>query len=201
MTLAARQGYSPEEAATFVLAQSLAQRVREGDAPAVGDMSQIDGGESIIGQILNVPGMNIPVTQRFGQRSKYDVFSGGINYGVDYGVGSNTPVTAPAGNWEVVEAKGGAKGKGYIGNKTNSGYGNTLVLRNTDTGESIRLSHLAKIVAQQGQKVKGGELAALSGQTGNVTGPHLDVEYRKPTGKLADITKTGYGQGLFQYKP
>ena len=37
-------------------------------------MSQIDGGESIIGQILNVPGMNIPVTQRFGQRSKYDVF-------------------------------------------------------------------------------------------------------------------------------
>ena len=128
------------------------------------------------------------------------MFSGGINYGVDFATGENTPITAPEGEWEVVDAKGGATTRGYIGNKTNSGYGNTAVLRNKQTGESIRLSHLNKLGIKLGQTVKGGNVIGLSGATGNVTGPHLDVEYRTPKNRLSDILKTGYAKQLFAYK-
>jgi murein DD-endopeptidase MepM/ murein hydrolase activator NlpD len=89
------------------------------------------------------------------------------------------------------------RGRGYIGSDTNQGYGNTVLIRNADTGEKIRTSHLSQINVQPGQKVKTGEVLGLSGATGNVTGPHTDVEYRNKLGVLADILNTAYGKQLF----
>jgi murein DD-endopeptidase MepM/ murein hydrolase activator NlpD len=132
-----------------------------------------------------------PITQTFGQRSKYDVFSGGVNYGVDFATPRGTAISIPEGNWKVENAYSGASGRGYIGNKANSGYGNSVVLQNQDTGEKVRLSHLDKVAVQTGDEIQGGVIG-LSGATGNVTGPHLDAEYYDSRGQKADILKTPY---------
>lgn len=54
-----------------------------------------------------------------------------------------------------------------------SGYG--IVIRNGDR-EAQYYGHLSKIQVRVGQKVKQGQQIALSGATGNVTGPHLHFE-------------------------
>lgn len=137
-----------------------------------------------------------PITQTFGQRSKYDVFSGGVNYGVDYGVKEGTPVGLPAGQWEVVEAFGEASGRGRIGDNTNRGYGNSILVKNQKTGETLRLSHLQRVGVRPGQVIPGGTVIATSGATGNVTGSHLDVEYRDKSGRLGDVLRTPYANQL-----
>ena len=136
------------------------------------------------------------ITQVFGQKSKYDVFSGNRNYGVDFAVKPGTPIALPKGEWEVVEAFAGAK-RGYIGNKVNKGYGNSVLVRNRRTGEMLRFSHLNGVNVRPGMIVKGGTIIGASGATGNVTGPHLDLEYRTPTGQLADILRSPYARYLF----
>lgn len=142
-------------------------------------------------------GIGSKITQAFGQKSPYDVFSGGINWGVDFATQSKTPIKVPEGEWKVIETYGNATGKGYIGNKTNRGYGNSVMLQNTKTGEKLRLSHLTAPAVTQGQTVRGGQVAGFSGATGNVTGPHLDVEYYNSSGKLADVTRSPYISSLF----
>lgn len=147
------------------------------------------------GQLQSMEGLP-PITQTFGQKSQYDVFSGGVNYGVDFGVKAGTPVGLPAGQWVVEEAFNQAKGQGRIGDKTNSGYGNSVLVRNAKTGETLRLSHLSNVAVQPGQVIPGGTVIATSGATGNVTGPHLDVEYRDPSGRLGDVLRTPYARSL-----
>lgn len=136
------------------------------------------------------------ITQYFGQKSGYDMFSGGVNYGVDFAVPTGTPVQLPEGRWKIVDAKGGIR-TGGIGDKSNSGYGNSVYAQNVDTGEKIRLSHLSKIDAQPGQELQGGSRVGLSGRTGNASGPHLDVEYYDRQGRKSDVLRTPYAQQLF----
>lgn len=195
LATAKKAGHSEEDIQKFIMMRALMSRGQQGGQGGQGGQE----GTDFLGKMLNVPkDVLSKITQRFGQRSKYDVFSGGVNYGVDFGIGEGTPISAPSGNWEVKESYGGAKGRGRIGNKTNSGYGNSVVLQNQDTGEQIRLSHLAQAIARQGQKVQGGQRVGISGATGNVTGPHLDVEYRDQKGKLSDVLRTKYAQEIFR---
>lgn len=137
-----------------------------------------------------------PITQVFGQKSKFDVFSGGVNYGVDFGIKEGTPVGLPAGQWEVVEAFGGAGNRGFIGDNTNRGYGNSVLVKNAKTGETLRLSHLQRVNVRPGQVIPGGTIIGASGATGNVTGAHLDVEYKDQSGRLRDVLKTPYANQL-----
>lgn len=65
------------------------------------------------------------------------------------------------------------------------------MLQNLDTGEKIRFSHLSQVGVKTGDIV-GGQPVGLSGATGNVTGPHLDVEYYDKKGKLSDVMKSPY---------
>lgn len=133
------------------------------------------------------------ITQRFGQKSKFDVFSGGVNYGTDIAVPEGTTVAAPPGDWEVVDVFDGASNKGFIGNKVNSGYGNSVLIRNQETGEMIRMSHLSPgINLKSGQKLAGGQVFARTGSSGNVTGAHLDAEFYNSKGKLSDIERSPY---------
>lgn len=141
---------------------------------------------------------NMPrITQQFGQKSKYDVFSNGVNYGVDFAVKENTPLALPPGQWQVVEAYSGANNRGRIGDKTNRGYGNSVLVVNTQTGEKLRYSHLKGVGVQPGKVYSGGTVIGASGATGNVTGPHLDLEYKNAQGRLADVLNSPYARYLF----
>lgn len=135
-----------------------------------------------------------PITQAFGNvNPDVEVMSGGVNNGVDYGFKYGDPVKAPLGTWVVADSYSGDTAHGYIGNNSNSGYGNSVVLKNPQTGEEIRLSHLASNFAKPGAIVHGGSLVGLVGDTGNATAPHLDAEYKDASGNYADISKTPYG--------
>ena len=144
------------------------------------------------------------ITQQFGIKSPYDVFSGGVNTGTDFAVPTGTPVVVPTGRWRVVSAFNQAQGKGFIGNNTNNGYGNSVMVQNMDSGERLRLSHLSQVGVRPGDIIGGG-VVGLSGATGNVTGPHLDVEYYDRKGKLGDPLKSPYMQqkmiGMGQITP
>ena len=139
------------------------------------------------------------VTTPFGAKSGADVFSGGINYGVDLGASYGTMIAAPLeGQWEVTKAFGGADPKGgFIGNSANSGYGNSIEIRNMLTGETLKYSHLSVVAVRPGQIIKGGEAIGKSGNSGNSNGAHLDLEYRKSEGQpLSDVMKSKYGAYL-----
>ncbi len=133
------------------------------------------------------------ITQQFGIKSPYDVFSGGVNTGTDFAVKTGTPVVLPSGRWRVVQSYDKAQGQGYIGNNENNGYGNSVMVQNLDTGERLRFSHLSKVGARTGD-VLGGGVIGLSGATGNVTGPHLDLEFYDSKGKMGDVLKSPYMQ-------
>lgn len=137
-----------------------------------------------------------PITQRFGNRNPIERFSKGINYGTDIGVPEGTKVAVPEGQWEVVEAFNNAQGAGFIGNNTNRGYGNSVLVRNRETGEMLRFSHLSDALARTGQVLDGGTVVGLTGSTGNATGPHLDLEYYDQSGRLSDVLQSRYGGGL-----
>lgn len=145
---------------------------------------------------LDVPANFAPskvkVNTQFGVRSSADVFSGGINYGTDFGV-KNVPVSVPAGRWKVDKSFSGARpNTGFIGNSTNSGYGNSVRIVNQDTGESLRFSHLDKVNVRPGQKLESGDMIGISGNTGNSSGPHLDTEYRNTRGQLSDVLRSRF---------
>lgn len=131
------------------------------------------------------------ITSPFGNPNPADVFSGGINTGTDVAADIGTPVALPQGKWRVLSAFGDASGAGYVGNGTNQGYGNSVLVQNTETGEKIRMSHLNQINVREGDEIPGGIVGA-TGATGNVTGPHLDIEYYDPNGNLSDIQNSPY---------
>lgn len=103
-------------------------------------------------------------TSNFGIRS--DPFRGtaAFHAGVDIPCTTGTAVYATAdGTIDKAERSGG--------------YGN-LVEIDHGRGIQTRFGHLSKILVTAGQKVKRGQLIALSGSTGRSTGPHLHYEVR-----------------------
>ena len=67
-------------------------------------------------------------------------------------------------------------GKVVYAGWNNEGYGNLVIV---DNGKyRTYYAHLSKIPVKVGQKVRAGETIALSGNTGNSTGPHLHYEVR-----------------------
>lgn len=139
------------------------------------------------------------VTQAFGNvNPRVEVFNkSGVNTGTDFGIKEGTPLALPPGEWEVLEAYSGAKGRGFIGNKANRGYGNSVLVKNSQTGETMRFSHLSGVNVQPGKIYKGGTVLGASGATGNVTGPHLDLEYKTAAGKYQDVLRSQYAKSLF----
>ena len=70
----------------------------------------------------------------------------------------------------------------------NFGYGNKVII---DHGYGYRTvyAHLSKSMVRAGQRVKRGDIIALSGNTGVSTGPHLHYEIHKNNRK---INPSGY---------
>ncbi|MFF3839206.1 M23 family metallopeptidase [Streptomyces sp. NPDC001930] len=89
--------------------------------------------------------------------------------GQDFAVPVGTPVKA-AGAGTVVKAGPNGGGDGPA-------YGNAIVVKHAN-GTYSQYAHLSKIKVHIGQKVLAGQQIALSGNTGNSSGPHLHFEIR-----------------------
>jgi len=99
-----------------------------------------------------------PVTSGFGARW------GRMHEGIDIAVGSGTPVYAAAAG-TVIHA-------GWLG-----GYGNLVVIDHGN-GLSTAYAHNSSFVVGPGASVGKGFVIALSGNTGNSSGPHVHFEVR-----------------------
>ncbi|MFC9796624.1 M23 family metallopeptidase [Streptomyces sp. NPDC057695] len=89
--------------------------------------------------------------------------------GQDFAVPVGTPVKV-AGSGTVVKAGPNGGGDGPA-------YGNAIVVKHAN-GTYSQYAHLSKIKVHIGQKVLVGQQIALSGNTGNSSGPHLHFEIR-----------------------
>ena len=101
-----------------------------------------------------------PITSPFGYRTNPVTDSGTqFHDGVDIGVPVGTPVHAVA--------DGTVAYAGWYG-----GYG-LYVLLDNGYGVQTFYGHNSRLLVHQGEVVKRGEVIALSGETGYVTGPHV----------------------------
>lgn len=102
------------------------------------------------------------LTSNFGPRKSPFTGAADSHGGVDWGTPTGTPIYASSGG-TVAKA-------GWIGS-----YGYAVFINHPD-GRQTRYAHLSKVLVSVGQTVKQGERIALSGNTGNSTGPHLHFE-------------------------
>jgi len=84
--------------------------------------------------------------------------------GQDFAVPIGTPVRAAGAGRVVRVSCGGA-------------FGIEIVIEH-DNGYYTQYAHLAAVGVDQGQRVEPGQVIAMSGTTGNSTGPHLHFEVR-----------------------
>ncbi|MFF1413860.1 M23 family metallopeptidase [Streptomyces sp. NPDC058289] len=89
--------------------------------------------------------------------------------GQDFAVPVGTPVDAVSAGTVV---KAGPNGGG-----DGPAYGNAIVIKHANNTYS-QYAHLSKLQVKIGEKVSKGEQIALSGNTGNSSGPHLHFEIR-----------------------
>lgn len=103
-----------------------------------------------------------PVTSRFGPRW------GGHHAGIDLAMPIGTPLKAPF-DGQVIRS-----GNNTLAGRT--GIGLMMMLAN---GYGAYFGHLSRVFAANGQSFKRGQILALSGNTGNSTGPHLHFEVNR----------------------
>ncbi|MFJ6570622.1 M23 family metallopeptidase [Streptomyces sp. NPDC091292] len=113
-----------------------------------------------------------------GYQAGGSIWSSGSHTGVDFHAASGTPVRS-VGSGTVVEAGWGGA------------YGNNVVIRMHD-GTYTQYGHLSSVGVAVGQTVTPGQQIALSGATGNVTGPHLHFEARTSADYGSDIDPVAY---------
>ncbi|MET9532137.1 MULTISPECIES: M23 family metallopeptidase [unclassified Streptomyces] len=113
-----------------------------------------------------------------GYKTGGSLWSSGSHTGIDFHAASGTPVHA-VGAGTVVEAGWGGA------------YGNNIVIRMHD-GTYTQYGHLSSIGVSVGQSVTSDQQIALSGATGNVTGPHLHFEARTGPDYGSDIDPVAY---------
>ena len=115
----------------------------------------VAGGMNITGGQLNHPcGTQYPVTSPFGPRW------GTMHMGVDFGTPIGTPIYAA----EAAEVKIAGLG---------GGYGNYVMLFHPKINMYTHYGHLSGFTCSAGAQVKRGQQIAMSGNTGDSTGPHL----------------------------
>jgi murein DD-endopeptidase MepM/ murein hydrolase activator NlpD len=117
-----------------------------------------------------IPGSRI--TSGFGMRKDPVRGSRRFHQGIDLYADVGTPVLATADG--IVD---------FAGYDRASGYGNLLVLVH-DFGFKTYHGHLDELLVETGEFVAQGQVIALSGKSGRVTGPHLHYEVRRLERKL-----------------
>lgn len=145
--------------------------------------------DSLEDGLISIPSVqpvaNMTFTSNFGIRS--DPFRGTAAFhpGVDIPCPTGTAIYATA--------------DGVVGRAERAGgYGNLVEL---DHGRGIqtRYGHLSQLLVVAGQKVKRGQLIAMSGSTGRSTGPHLHYEVRidgRAVNPLPFLQTADYSQAM-----
>ena len=105
------------------------------------------------------------VTSRFDYRVNPVTGRYVFHTGMDLGAASGSDIRAMK-SGRVVSAK-------YSG-----GYGNVVILEH-ENGVRTLYAHCSKLLVTAGEKVAKGQVIARVGSTGNSTGPHLHIEFRK----------------------
>jgi murein DD-endopeptidase MepM/ murein hydrolase activator NlpD len=113
-----------------------------------------------------------------GYKTGGSLWSSGSHTGIDFHAATGTPVHAVGSGTVVETGWGGA-------------YGNQIVIR-MDDGTYTQYGHLSSIGVSVGQRVTPGQQIALSGSTGNTTGPHLHFEARTSPEYGSDIDPVAY---------
>ncbi|MCX5207431.1 M23 family metallopeptidase [Streptomyces sp. NBC_00237] len=103
--------------------------------------------------------------------------------GQDFAVPIGTVVKAASAGTVV---KAGPNGGG-----DGPAYGNAIVVRHADNTYS-QYAHLSRLRVAVGQKVGAGQAIALSGNTGNSSGPHLHFEIRTTPNYGSAINPVAY---------
>ncbi len=103
----------------------------------------------------------VVVTSGFGYRQARDK----MHYGLDLAMNSGDSVR--------VSMKGTVSSVRFDPH----GYGHYIIIVH-DNGLETRYAHLARPLVEPGNRVEEGRVIALSGNTGNSTGPHLHLETR-----------------------
>ncbi len=96
-----------------------------------------------------------------------------FHHGIDLAMPIGTPVKA-ARDGEIVKIS-----------QSRWGHGRMVQVLHED-GWSTVYSHNSKILVKVGDRVKQGDILALSGNTGRSTGPHLHFEVRRPDQRSVD---------------
>lgn len=104
------------------------------------------------------------ISSGFGGRRAPKAGASTNHQGVDIAVPTGTAVMASCGGTVTVAG-------------WQRGYGNVVYISHAD-GRETRYGHLSKCLVSPGQTVTQGQRIALSGNTGNSTGPHLHFEIR-----------------------
>ena len=103
------------------------------------------------------------MTSAYGKRESDEIVSADHS-GIDLGVVVGTTVLAAM--------------EGTVTVVSNEGeYGTHVKIVNKDV--TTIYAHCSKILVKKGAKIKKGQKIALSGNTGNTTGPHLHFEIRR----------------------
>ncbi|MFE9833603.1 M23 family metallopeptidase [Streptomyces sp. NPDC005551] len=113
-----------------------------------------------------------------GYKTGGSLWSSGSHTGVDFHAASGTVVQAVGAGTVVTTGWAGA-------------YGNQVVIKMHD-GTYTMYGHLASVNVSEGQTVTPGQPIALSGSTGNSTGPHLHFEARTTAEYGSDIDPVSY---------
>lgn len=104
------------------------------------------------------------VTSGFGYRIHPIFRTKKLHNGIDFKTNIGTPIKSTADGF-VTRVVAGDKG----------GYGKLVVIRHS-YGFDTAYAHLSSINVKAGQRVKRGQVIALSGNSGRSTGPHLHYE-------------------------
>lgn len=104
-----------------------------------------------------------PITTDYGAPA---AFTGLPHLGIDIGVPSGTPVPVPVG--------------GTVTRVYSDGVGGLQAEVTTAQGFRQIFAHLSSVTAKVGDVLAPGEQVALSGRSGQVTGPHLHYEVETP---------------------
>ncbi|NTW70065.1 MAG: M23 family metallopeptidase [Chlorobiaceae bacterium] len=140
------------------------ERQRE-SAPETGEITDNPNPSSFFSSVPNIKPLSGSVTSKFGNRV-HPIYNVSLFHsGIDFAAAEGSRVKSTG--------DGIVAFSGY-----DRGYGQKITI-NHGYGYKTIYGHLSKALVRQGQRVKRGDIIALSGNTGVSTGPHLHYEVRK----------------------
>lgn len=146
--------------------QEVENEIRAAAAAASSGSGSVSGGGSISGSTGSGSGrLSYPTDSRTISAGFPNYSSGAYHGGIDFPVSTGSNVYAAA------------SGKVILVKYLNYSYGYYVMIDHGD-GLSTLYAHNSQILVSVGQSVSAGQVIALSGSTGNSTGPHCHFEVR-----------------------